>query len=320
MKIIISRTDKIGDVVLTLPLAGIIKAKYPYAYIYFLGSSYTEAIVSKSKYIDEFLDWGEIKVSGALPAADYIIHVFPNKAVANLAKKKGIDTRIGTSHRIFHLWNCNKLVNFTRKNSPLHEAQLNTKLLAPFGISDIYSKQELSNFTGWQKSYKKTEALSTDKLNIIFHTKSKGSALEWPLEKYYETIKALPEGKFQIFVSGTSAEGAIIRSELSALFKLENVTDITGKFTLEEFITFIEQCDGLLACSTGPLHIASAADIQCLGLYPSQRPMDAGRWGPLGSRSQYLEDPNPKSEGDLEIKTSEVVRIVSSWKKLTKTA
>ncbi len=317
MKVIISRTDKIGDVVLTLPVAGLIKKQYPEAYIYFLGSSYTAAVAEKSKYIDKFLNWSEIKASGELPKADYIIHVFPNSLVAKLAKERKIAIRIGTSHRIFHLWNCNKLINFTRKNSPLHEAQLNTKLLSPLRILGDFSKMELSNYIGWQKSTEPVEPqLLTQKINLIFHTKSKGSALEWPLVKYYETIKSLPGDQFQIFISGTLAEGALIRTELPAIFDLENVTDITGKFSLKNFITFIEKCDGLLACSTGPLHIAAVANIQCLGLYPSQRPMDAGRWGPLGAKSQIIEDAVPKTEGNLEIDVNEVVKILAKWKKL----
>jgi ADP-heptose:LPS heptosyltransferase len=44
-KIVISRTDSIGDVVLTLPLAGILKEKYPKAKIIFLGNTYTKPII-----------------------------------------------------------------------------------------------------------------------------------------------------------------------------------------------------------------------------------------------------------------------------------
>ena len=38
-----------------------------------------------------------------------------------------------------------------KKNSDLHEAQLNTKLLKPFGIIKNYSLSELNQFTGFSK-------------------------------------------------------------------------------------------------------------------------------------------------------------------------
>ena len=60
-KIVISRTDNIGDVILTLPLAGILKEKYPDCKIIFLGNSYTEAIVRVSVHVDEFINWEELK-------------------------------------------------------------------------------------------------------------------------------------------------------------------------------------------------------------------------------------------------------------------
>ena len=60
-RIVISRTDSIGDVILTLPLAGILKKKFPDSKIIFLGNSYTEAIVRVSVYVDEFINWDELK-------------------------------------------------------------------------------------------------------------------------------------------------------------------------------------------------------------------------------------------------------------------
>ena len=53
-KIIISRTDSIGDVMLTLPLCVWLKEKYPNTELVFLGRTYTESIVSSFSCIDQF--------------------------------------------------------------------------------------------------------------------------------------------------------------------------------------------------------------------------------------------------------------------------
>ena len=60
-KIIISRTDSIGDVILTLPVAGVLKKTYPQAEIVFLGKKYTRDIVESSDNIDLFLDWDDLQ-------------------------------------------------------------------------------------------------------------------------------------------------------------------------------------------------------------------------------------------------------------------
>jgi len=124
-KIIISRTDSIGDVMLTLPLCVWLREKYPNAELIFLGRTYTESIVSCFSCIDRFLNWDEIQnlplsVKIDSMKADCIIHVFPRREIAVLAKKAKIPLRIGTAHRTFHFLNCNSRVNFSRKKSLLH--------------------------------------------------------------------------------------------------------------------------------------------------------------------------------------------------------
>lgn len=59
--IIISRTDSIGDVVLTFPLLGLIKQKYPDIKITFLGQNYTRPVIMACKHVDFFLDWNEMQ-------------------------------------------------------------------------------------------------------------------------------------------------------------------------------------------------------------------------------------------------------------------
>lgn len=60
MTILVSRTDGIGDVVLTLPLAGVIKHCFADVRVLFLGRTYTEAVVSMCEAVDEFLNWDEL--------------------------------------------------------------------------------------------------------------------------------------------------------------------------------------------------------------------------------------------------------------------
>ncbi len=289
-RIIISRTDSIGDVVLTLPLAGIIKAKYPNSKILFLGKTYTKPVVALSKHIDEFVNWDELqKEPNSIKTlkelkADAIIHVFPNKEVAKLAFKAKIRTRIGTKGRLFHVFTCNKKVSFSRRKSNLHEAQLNTKLLVPLGITNDFSLKELDGFYGFENvkplPEKFLSLISKDKKNIILHPKSKGSAKEWGIKNFKKLINVLPEEKFQVFVSGTEEEGLLIGDGLP--FEKSNVTSLIGKLSLDEFISFIANTEGLVAASTGPLHISAALGKKAIGLFSPKKPIHPGRWSPVG--------------------------------------
>jgi ADP-heptose:LPS heptosyltransferase len=294
--IIISRTDSIGDVVLTLPLAGILKSVFPEVKIYFMGCSYTEPIINACSNIDSFINWNELqKLSKPEKVAffkslhaDAIIHVFPKSAITKLAYQSKIPMRIGTSHR-FHPWlYCNKIVALGRRSSKLHEAQLNIKLLKPLGIKTDFSINEIWKFFGLtQSSLPEFESLiQKNKFNLILHPKSKGSAREWGLDNYGKLIELLPNQKFNIFISGTNDE-KIALQPLIEKYK-DSVTDITGKMSLENFIKFIGLADGLVAASTGPLHIASALGKHAIGLYAPMRPIHPGRWSPIGINARAL--------------------------------
>jgi len=310
-KILLSRTDNLGDVILTLPMAGVIKNHFPDCSIYFLGKDYTESIVKRSVNIDNFINIERLD-ENSLQDIDCLIHVLPVKKIARLGKRQKIPMRIGTSHRMYHWWTCNKLVNLGRKKSDLHESQLNLKLLKPLKIHPDIDLYEMHHFLGWQNSRKTYPELLLDNFNLIFHPKSKGSAKEWPLAQYCKLAQQLNKQTFKIFITGTTAEGELIRKNCPELIDLEHVQDLTGKFSLDELVDFIAASSGLLAASTGPLHIAAASGIYNLGLYADKKPIHAGRWGPIGKKSTILSE--IKAVGsDLNIHVNTVRKIIENW-------
>jgi ADP-heptose:LPS heptosyltransferase len=291
---IISRTDAIGDVVLTLPVAGVLRSLYPSARILFLGRAYTRAIVDACTNIDGFLDWDQMKDASpvkqlAATGADTIIHVFPKKPIARAAWQARIPQRIGTTNRLYHWLYCNIRVALSRKNSPWHEAQLNLRLLKPLGARDGYTLEEISGFYGLTRLVDLPPAvaalLSPDRFNLILHPKSRGSAREWGLDNFRQLITLLPRDRFNIFLTGTAAEG----KELEPLRQaFPFLTDLTGRLSLGELMSFIARADGLVAASTGPLHLAAALGIHAIGIYPPIRPMHPGRWAPVGPKAKFF--------------------------------
>ncbi|MDD5272937.1 MAG: glycosyltransferase family 9 protein [Methylovulum sp.] len=291
--IIISRTDSLGDVVLTLPVAAVLKQHFPNMIIGFIGTAYTQAIIESCPHIDVFIDKDDflthpVTLMGEKPQC--LMHILPRANIAKRAKELQIPWRIGTTNRWFHWLNCNKLVKLSRNRSLLHEAQLNLKLLKPFGINHDFSLPEIAELVDMSRlpalPAQFARLLAADKFKLILHPKSRGSAREWDLSHYVSLIKLLDCDKFQIFISGTASEQADLQPLLAAVG--ERVTDISGLMTLAEFIPFVAACDGLVACSTGPLHIAAALQKHALGIYPPMRPIHPGRWQPIGKHVQIF--------------------------------
>ncbi|NJM15846.1 MAG: glycosyltransferase family 9 protein [Bacteroidales bacterium] len=294
---LISRTDSIGDVILTLPLCGIIKENHPDARVLFLCSSYTKPVVELSRHVNKVLVWDQLK---DLPSNELralvrqegiteLIHVFPRKDLAKAFYKAGLKNQTGTSHRLYHWLYCNRLVRFSRKKSDLHETELNCKLLKHIDIDG--PRKEMWHYYGFTNVPPLPERfkalLNNTKQKVIVHPKSKGSAREWGISKYAELIALLHStGQYSIYVSGTAAEKSMLGDLFSEIGN--KATDITGQMGLSEFISFINGCDALVAASTGPLHIASALGKKAIGIYPSIKPMHAGRWRPIGPQAQAI--------------------------------
>ncbi|MCC2548295.1 glycosyltransferase family 9 protein [Hymenobacter sp. BT175] len=312
---LVSRIDAIGDVVLTLPVCGRLRQLFPGCRVVLVGRTYTRAVAEACPWVDGFLNYDELLPLRRLEQvqmlrdveADVVIHVFPNKLLARLARRAGIPTRIGTRNRWFHWLTCNQLVSLSRRHSPLHEAQLNLQLLEPLEhladwnpagpaarpkfpltlgeVAELVRLQAGKALAAeWQQLL---AARQPGQLNVVLHPRSRGSAREWGLAHFGALARLLHEAGHRVFVTGTAAEGEELASWLQEHGPVL-AGNLTGRLSLPQLLAFIAGADGLVAGSTGPVHLAAALGRYALGLYPPIRPMHPGRWAPLGAHAHYL--------------------------------
>ena len=313
-KLLIARTEnRLGDIILTIPLAGIIKSYFPNMHITFAGSGYAEAFTKKTSAIDEFHHWNIYK-DLKKHNADAIILISPWLNIAKAAWQAKIPIRIGMARKWHHWLYANHRIFLKQQPINLHEIQLNTAFLAALGIDNPCDIDQLHRYYGWQKESNKSysDVISDTKCNIILHPKSRGSAPEWLLEHYYRLACLLDEKKFNVILSGINGEREYIRRHCPKLFALPHITNIVGRYELADFINIVEQADCLVASSTGPAHIAAAAGISTIALYTPFRPQHPNRWRPIGKRVKVLckgqPTNNPKDIDKINAITPQEVR------------
>lgn len=290
--IFISRTDNIGDVVLTIPITYALKQQFPHTPIYFICSEYTYPLLKYVQTIDVPIIYNQVdklKSHLLIDKQTYGILVYPTYDTARQLSSLKIPHRIGTSHRWYNWLYCNEFIHFSRKKSDLHEAQLNFKLLKPFGITDIplihqlYQYYQLKPLLPLRSDLKKN--LDASKIKIIIHPKSRGSAREWGIKNFIYLIKLLNVAQYQVIITGTKNEWKDISAILS---ECPHVTSMVGQTTIDDLLSLINECDGLVANSTGVLHIAAMLGKLSIGLFPSIKPLHPGRWAPIGKNAFYI--------------------------------
>jgi heptosyltransferase-3 len=292
--LLIVRTDRIGDVVLTLPLAEIIKKYFPNCKITFLIREYTKSIVEDNPFIDEVLILQENEGQPLIMENvkqiskqnfDSSVIVYPRFSLALIIYLTRIKNIIGTAYRWYSFFFNHKVFQH-RKYAEMHELEFNIKLLEVFGIKEKSGEKEV-NFNLIVKENQKVnefvdKAIRENKKLVIIHPGSGGSAVDLPVEKFKELVLMLNErNDIEIIITGTESEIKLCES----LIISERVHNLAGKFNLSELISLIDKADLFISNSTGPLHIAVALGKNTIGFYPNLLQCSAKRWGPYSDKS-----------------------------------
>jgi ADP-heptose:LPS heptosyltransferase len=285
----------LGDVVASLPLAGIIKKELPHLKICFIGSPYARPVIDCCDHIDAFLEAEKVIAEPEIlirQGIDIFINPFPDESLAFAASQADVPIRIGNLRRRKIVRYCNRFVCYSRRRSGRHEIDLNLENLAGLGLPTVYPLNEVPRYFGFSRmpelDREFCDLLIPDKLNIIFHPKSSGNGREWPAAHYEALARLLPQEKFQIFVTGIEREGGILRKEVPGMFKTPGLVDLTGRLSLKQFLAMIGKADGLVASGTGPLHLAAAIGKHALGIFPPRDDIDPAHWAPVGDKGEYL--------------------------------
>jgi ADP-heptose:LPS heptosyltransferase/glycosyltransferase involved in cell wall biosynthesis len=320
-RLLIARTDAIGDLVLTVPLAGWLKQSAPEIEVTFLVRSYAAPVAQCAAAVDEVLIWNPNQPP-ALTGFDAVILAFPDPAVARAARQANIPIRIGTGRR----WAVYPLLTHrvwqSRKRSGRHETWHGLQLLHRLHLAPGWFKPGLAvpedphswsegcswNLPSWDVVQQgipgASDWLHPLKRSVIFHPGSRGSANNWSLARYEEAATWFLDHGCRVLLTGTAEEAKAMDS-FRAVDHPEFV-DVTGCLELKELMSLIQSAGGLLASSTGPLHLAASLDTPCVGLYGHEAPAWPERWHPVGTKTRWLVAKKEDASGGLDIPIEDV--------------
>ncbi|MCM2271721.1 MAG: glycosyltransferase family 9 protein [candidate division Zixibacteria bacterium] len=300
-KILISRSDKLGDLVLALPFIETMKERYPECQIDVMASLYASPILEGNPRIDKIVRvQNDQLVTNKLYKKDLlhrlrlakyntVIALFPERHVCSLFYKAQIPHRLGTAGR-FHSVYFNHLLFHSRKANRKHEYEYNLDFLkffrpgATISTPMVYPKEK--EFKNARRILKNA---GINKPFVVLHPGTGGSAENWPMEKFMSLYSTLSRAGLQVVLSGSDKEGEMI-DELAFRKSIE-VRKITGETDLRTLAAVLSLASTVVANSTGPLHLAVAVGTKVVGLYPAREVMSPLRWGPLGKGHQVIVPP-----------------------------
>ncbi|MBP1654891.1 MAG: glycosyl transferase family protein [Bacteroidetes bacterium] len=303
-RILVVRTDRVGDVVLATPLIRALRRTFPDAHIAALVRPYTRDVLLHNPHLNEILVddpdgahagrsgfWDQV---GMLRSRkfDTALLLLPTERMAWMLLVAGIRTRIGVGTKLYEVLTFMRTVS-RHKYIPLrHEADYCLDLGRAIGVRTSDLAVELFLTEGERRAadarLRAAGNAETGTMLIGMHPGSGKSAPNWRIERYVELAGALLERypAARIVVTGSEAE-----RDFSRRFRAtgsERVIDFVGALTLRDLMGVISRYSLLVSASTGPMHLAAGLGVPTLSLFCPLTACSPRLWGPQGNRAEVV--------------------------------
>ena len=304
-RILVTRTDRLGDVLLATPVLKRLREAFPHSKICFLVQPQWMSVLQYGNEI-EMIEYRSDESSESLAtrlknqAFDSAIVLRDEAKVTRAIRLAGIPHRVGpySTLRSFFSFNHGK---FQRRSlCRMHEAEYNLDLLTRLGVEGCAPAREASGLPrSWVAVSDDAEKrvmhwLSGQKLlsgNFIgFHPGSSGSARYLSREMIIGLLQALRAQGEHVVLTGGPQEIALLRDLEQAAsghnqgsVRIFEGTDLTS---LDALAALYRHARVVVAHGTGPLHLAAAVGTPVFAVFPPLFVLSEKRWGPLTSKRE----------------------------------
>lgn len=288
--VIIAETDRIGDVILSLPVFKSIKMFDKRIKITALVNTYTEELFKHIPYVDDVIsfttldknDINNLSIIIKNRNFDTAIILHPNYTVSKILKKAQIKNRYSYGWKWYQFLFTKFLVQHRSRNIK-HQLEYNLDLLQladiPIANKLIKLKPDKGDINFVDKLLK--EKKLHDKFLITIHPGSGKSAVNLPPYKYVELIQLLQKKfkKAKIILTGSQKDKKTINYILTEV--KSSLYPMPLNLNLSNLTALISKTNVFISNSTGPMHIASALRIPVIAFFSPVFVHGPERWGPF---------------------------------------
>jgi len=294
-RILIARTDRLGDVVLSTPVIRFLRGKYPDAYLAFLVRPNCAGVIKNDPNLNEVVIyskhryekniWSMLKfvVDLRQKSFDMVIALHPSATLYLLLFLAGIPVRIGYDKKYPFL--LTKAISHEKHKGLMHEVDYNFDLLTKAGFDT--KDADRRPYFALQENEKliidrvlKTRGIDRDMIAV--HPGASCPSKRWPPEKFAEVCDDLVKisNCDVVLVGGTET---LEYSEVISMKVKGRLFNLTGILSVEELAELLSRCKVFISNDSGPVHISAAVGTPVVCIFGRK---DVGlspkRWGPLG--------------------------------------
>ena len=314
-RILIARTDKLGDFMLTWPALALLRQALPAARIDLLVAEPVVAMAHACPYIDEVVvdRQQSLRALGSELGGrryDAAVALFSNGRVAAALMAAGIGYRLAPATKLAQVLYTRRLTQRrSRSAKPEHEynTDLVRQLLADFDIAcPATPAAPYLDFSPAEREAVATALtarhhIAADAALVLVHPGSGGSASNLAPQHYADLVNHLtsPGPVFVLVTAGPGEEG-----QADAVVAGINAHPAGAHYSREGLLAFAKTLavgDVFISGSTGPLHMAGALDVPTAAFYPRRRSATALRWQTTNTAPRRLAFSPPPTAGECDM-------------------
>lgn len=301
-RILVTRTDRLGDLVLSTPIFSALREKFPHAHIAALVSLENHEVIEGNPHLDEILlydkkgtekSWRDNLIfawSLRKKKFDLVIHLHATNRIHFVTWLAGIPSRIGWARKAG--WMLTEAYPDRKKEGLKHEAEYNFDILKSLAIP-VPEKMEMfypvsSRARASFEMLERHLNLPLHKPWIVLNPSASCPSKKWPAARFSKLADKFRE-EFQaaVFLIGTEADRELI-SQVKENMR-GPVFDLSGRLSLGMLGALLKKAELLVSNDSGPVHIASALGIPVISIFGRKQPgLSPQRWRPLGANARVI--------------------------------
>jgi heptosyltransferase-2 len=300
-KILCVRTDRMGDLLLSLPAVHALRQAFPDTQITLILQHGLEDLLQDHPDLDQVQPWDPCKGQGwgeifrwswrlRQEQFDVAVVFNPTQFFHVATFLAGIPLRIGYRRKWGFL--LSRSILDTKASRQLDEVEFNLELVRLLGIStsqpqlilprDPKAEEECRQFLARQGQ-------PNSQPPIAVHPWTSHPSKAWPLESFSKVIEQLATfGRPILIIGGPESSDSMSRWEPTLSV---NVVDLVGRLPLRLLPALLRGCALLISNDSGPVHVAAAVGIPTVVVAPQEHARLLRRWCPSGQGHLLLLSP-----------------------------
>ncbi len=304
-KILVLRTEHIGDYILSLPALKALRIKFPNAKIDVVVGSWNKLLAERTPYINQVIVFDNPLIKRNLGYPGLFKEVFfGRKIYSNFFKKVNkekyplfisFSNRKISSFLNINVNSSNKILGTNYNFGRIPEYKRIEKILNSKGVPSRFSMNQVN--LNVLSNEKKKINLILKKFNskrfIVVHPMTPLQEKNWPLEKWGELLTKI--NKKIIFIDLPQSKLKI--DNIINKFNLKNKSiNLCGELNLIETYYLISKASLFIGGDSGPMHLAELTKTPILALFG---PTDEKVWGPTRKGDKVIKK---QDIGDIQVK------------------